>query len=264
MRLLGVIVGCVALSGAAEGLRAAETSGGVQVVPDLEIELVRIPAGRFVMGSEEGEDGDEKPLTRVTLTDDFWIGRYEVTQRAWRILMDGTPSHFQGDERRPVEQVSWLDAVEFCRRLTRREAEAGRLPEGMEFRLPTEAEWEYAARAGIATDYVGELPEVGWYKENSGGTPHPVGEKAPNAWGLYDVHGNVWEWCLDWYGPYPGGEVTNPSGPDNGEERIFRGGSWRSGPVPCGLRNRNGAEPDERQWHVGFRIVLAPAREATR
>ena len=171
----------------------------------LGMQFKRIPAGEFDMGSTDG-DSDERPVHRVRISRDFYLGIHEVTQAEYRAVTGKSPSNFKGDDL-PVEKVSWEEANEFCRLLTERERTAGGLPSGMVYRLPTEAEWEYAARAGTTTKYCfgddeSGLGEYAWYGGNSGSTTHPVGQKRPNAWGLYDMHGNVWEWCQDWYGAY--------------------------------------------------------------
>jgi formylglycine-generating enzyme required for sulfatase activity len=158
-----------------------------------------------------------------------------------------------------VEQVSWNDAVEFCRKLTDRERAAGRLPEGYVYTLPTEAQWEYACRAGTTGAYAGDLGAMGWYKDNSGSTTHPVGQKRANAWGLYDMHGNVWEWCLDWKGDYPSGNVTDPTGPSSGSHRIVRGGSWINAALYARSANRLWFSPGFRRNFLGFRVALAPS-----
>ncbi len=165
------------------------------------------PPGTFMMGSTNGHD-DEKPVQRVTLTKGFYTGIHPVTQAQWKAITGATPSHFKG-ENRPVETVSWEACQEFCKKLT------AHLKGQVTIRLLSEAEWEYACRAGTTTDYHtgdGEaaLKKAGWYSGNASSETHPVGELAANAWGLYDMHGNVWEWCQDWYGPYAAGEQTNP------------------------------------------------------
>ena len=164
-------------------------------IPELGTEMLPIPAGGFVMGSpadERGHAADEDPSTRVMITRPFWLGKYDVTQKEWRVLMEDNPSKFRGDDR-PVEQVAWARAMEFCSRLTQRERDAGRLPEGYAYSLPTEAQGEYACRAGTTGPYAGNLDDLAWYSGTSGDQTHPVGQKRPNAWGLYDMHGNVWQ-----------------------------------------------------------------------
>jgi formylglycine-generating enzyme required for sulfatase activity len=185
------------------------------------IRMVRIPGGTFEMGSTDG-DKDEIPVHTVTLSA-FEMSATEITQGQYKAVMGKNPSHFTGDDNLPVESVSWNDAVSFCRALSQKT--------GSEFRLPTEAEWEYACRAGTTTKYslgdnASDLARAGWYFSNSSLKTHPVGQKTPNAWGLYDMHGNVWEWCSDWYGNYPSGSVTNPMGAQTGPYRVIRGGGW--------------------------------------
>ena len=168
---------------------------------------------------------------------------------------------------RPVERVSWNDAINYCAKLTEKEHQAGRLPSEYVYRLPTEAEWEYAARAGSTARFsygddpgYTKLKDYAWYDSNSSSTTHPVGQKLANAWGLYDMAGNVWEWCLDWYGKYPGGNVTDPRGPASGSPRVFRGGSWDSVAWHCRSAIRYGGDPGGRYGIFGFRVVLAPGQ----
>jgi formylglycine-generating enzyme required for sulfatase activity len=194
---------------------ATKRAANARTVPDLRLDLVWIAPGEFLMGSPEqnflarwfyavrekltgkpnpgnGSFDDERPLTWVTLTKPFWLGRTEVTQSQWVALMGHNESYYQGSDL-PVTNVSWEDAMEFCRKLTARELAAGRLPAGHEFTLPTEAQWEYACQAGTTGDYAGDLDAMAWYEKNSGDTTHPVGTKQANAWGLFDMHGNLWE-----------------------------------------------------------------------
>src|SRR5437867_2016776 len=151
----------------------------------------------------------------VTISHDFWVGKFEVTQGEFSAVMGRNPSHFTGDSNRPAEKVTFIDASSYCSALTQRERQSGRLPAGYEYRLPSEAEWEYACQAGSTNlfgfgDDVGIAGEFAWTAENSDATTHPVGLKRPNSWGLYDMHGNVWEWCFDWFAPYPAAPVTDP------------------------------------------------------
>ena len=213
-----------------------------------------LPGGTFRMG--EGGAAHQ-----VILTKPFYLGVYEVTQTQYERVMGTNPSQFKGDDH-PVEKVSWEDAVAFCRKLSSLPAEqsAGRV-----YRLPTEAEWEYACRAGAATQYsfgdnTSELDAYGWFDEISGKS-HPVGKKLANPWGLYDMHGNVWEWCQDWYDDYPNGSVTDPIGPAAGSYRVNRGGSYScyvAGYCRSGFRNPDPA-PDDRDPDLGFRVALSPS-----
>jgi len=235
------------------------------------ITMVPIPAGGFQMGSESGSD--EKPLHAVIL-DAFRISRTEVTQARYQAIMDTNPSYFTGDENRPVEQVSWYDAAIFCNRLS----EAAGLEPCYDlstwacdfskngFRLPSEAEWEYAVRAGTTTRFYtgesgGDLDLAGWFLSNSKGTTHPDGQKEPNQWGLHDMHGNVWEWCNDWYDEnyYSYSPERNPKGPVSGSYRVFRGGSWNNYAHYCGSANRGHFSPDYGSSILGFRICLGAA-----
>jgi formylglycine-generating enzyme required for sulfatase activity len=200
----------------------------------------------------------------VTLTRGFHLGRYEVTQRQYLALMGTNPSHFTGNLDRPVDNVSWEDATSYCAKLTIKEGMAGRLSAGLEYRLPTEAQWEYACRAGTTGRfYYGDDPgytqldKYAWYSGNSGGTTHTVGGESPNQWGLYDMTGDAMEWCLDWYGEsLPGGSVTDPQGPSTGSSRVYRGGSWYDVPQYCRSASRNRTNPVNRNSGLGFRVVL--------
>ncbi len=187
---------------------------------------------------------------RVSITRGFEMGKYEVTQAQWEKVMGDNPSRFKGANL-PVENVSWDDVQKFIHALNARN-------DGYVYRLPTEAEWEYACRAGTAGDFAGSLDEMGWYMSNSGSQTHPVGTKKPNAWGLYDMHGNVLQWCQDWYGDYPGGKVVDPQGPGSGSNRVIRGGSWGSDATNCRSAARHRYSPDNRAAGLGFRLVRAP------
>ena len=221
------------------------------------MEFKLIPAGKFIMG--EGDQAHE-----VTLTKPFKMGVHEVTQSQYEQVMGVNPSKFKGANN-PVEMVSWEDAVEFCRRLSELPAEKAA---GHVYRLPTEAEWEYACRAGTTTKYSfgddeSDLGDHAWFLENflenSGTNTHPVGRKGPNAWGLYGMHGNVLEWCQDWYGDYPSGSVTDPSGAASGSLRVRRGGHWLSGAEVCRSAYRDCHEPSDRGTYLGFRVCLSPS-----
>jgi formylglycine-generating enzyme required for sulfatase activity len=251
------------------GLRVALVSRPKQIIADIGIELILIPAGTFKMGSPVGEVGresDEGPQTEVSLSQDFWLGKTEVTQREWEAIMGDNPSSFKAVNR-PVETVSWNEVIEFCRKLTERERVAGRLDEGYEYTLPTEAQWEYACRAGTVTQFsygadpdFEALGDFAWYAGNSIGQTHVVGGKLANPWGLHDMHGNVWEFCLDWSSSsYPGGNVTDPRGPFSGSRRDVRGGSWSYAGGFCRSAERDGFGPNSRRDHnIGFRVALVP------
>ncbi len=182
-----------------------------------KMEMIYCAPGSFMMGSPEDEEyrDDDETQHKVTLTKGFWLGKYPVTQSQWESVMGDNPSYFEGDDN-PVERVSWNDCKKFIEKINSRS--------GLTARFPTEAEWEYACRAGNGEAYSGT--GVGWCEELSHGITHPVGEKEPNDWGFYDMHGNVWEWCADWYGSYSTKAVTDPEGPASGEDRVLRGGSW--------------------------------------
>lgn len=216
------------------------------------MDMLLIPAGEFFMGSDNG-DADERPVHKVILSQPFYLGKYEVTQAQWVEVMGTNPSHFKGNLNRPVERVSWHMVQEFIRRLNAREGHN-------KYRLPTEAEWEYAARAGAATRYsFGDdeslLPQYAWYNRNDGGTTHPVGRLKPNAWGLYDMHGNVWEWVQDWRGPYVLGVIINPQGPATGQVKGYRGGGWGYGAARCRVAKRSYDPPDYVYGTHGFRLA---------
>ena len=231
----------------------------------LGMEFVEIPLGEFPMGSpssESGRDDDEGPVHKVRIAKPFFLGAYEVTQRQWEQVMGNNPSHFRGGNR-PVERVSWHDAQEFIRKLCAKE----HVGQGT-YRLPTEAEWEYACRAGSRTRfYSGDddptLSRIAWHRGSSHGRTHEVGRKLPNAFGLHDMSGNVWEWCQDWHdsGYYARSPVEAP-GPDAGFHRVARGGNWLYAPKLSRSANRFGFSPDERIGGVGFRVARSAARRA--
>jgi formylglycine-generating enzyme required for sulfatase activity len=235
--------------------------------------MVFIPPGTFRMGSATNEVGhfdSEGPQSAVTISRGYWMGKYEVTQQEYLAVMESNPSHFTGELNRPVEQVSWYDATEYCVKLTEREGFAGRIAPNSVYRLPTEAEWEYACRAWTSTrfsygddsDYT-SLTNYAWYEDNSQGKTHLVGQKLPNAWGLHDMHGNVWEWCQDWWSDYAGGIWIDPQGPSWGSNRVIRGSDWNDwgvGPRICRSACRSTNFPGDGSPHIGFRVVLAPGR----
>jgi formylglycine-generating enzyme required for sulfatase activity len=212
------------------------------------MKLVLIYPGQFMMGYEVNQH-------RVTLSKHFYMGVTEVTQAQYQAIMGTNPSNFKG-ETNPVEMVSWNDATEFCKKLSEKTRQA--------VRLPTEAEWEYACRAGTATafsfgDSESVLGDYAWCKSNSGGKTKPVGQKKPNAWGLYDMHGNVWEWCADVYGDYPKGAVTDPQGAVSGSQRALRSGSWYRNSDFCRAASRGYDTPVSRFNCSGFRVVVSVA-----
>ena len=242
--------------------------------PGARLTLPAIYPGEFTMGSPESEphrSSDEGPQTRVVLTRGYWLGRTEVTQGQWEALMGTNPSHFKYLGRfAAVQDVSWSDAIEFCRKLTERERSAGRLPAGYEYTLPTEAQWEYACRAGSTGPHAasGDLGAVGLRKSKSDSKRRPARQRQPNAWGLYDMQGSVWEWCRDWYGSYPGFRVTDPMGPSEGTWRVMRGG-YRDFPSSeleelCRSALRFWSDPEIRDHRVGFRIALSSIVAADR
>jgi len=242
--------------------------------------LVFIPPGTFRMGSPTNEvdrDDDEGPQTAVTISRGYWMGKYLVTQADYLALTGNNPSwcttnDWNGnpippDLNRPVETVSWFDASDYCAALTQRERVAGRIGTNSVYRLPTEAEWEYACRGWTSTRFsygddpgYTNLTNYAWYYDNCGGTTHPVGQKLPNPWGLYDMHGNVSEWCQDWYDVYPGGTALDPQGPATGSYRVFRGGYLYYSARYCRSAFRNYFYPDFRNFNIGFRVVLAPGQ----
>jgi len=283
------------------GANLCEAQPPKEITNSIGMKLVLIPKGTFMMGSpieEEGRDEDEKQH-QVTIGKDYHLGVTEVTQGQYEKVIGANPSYFQGNNiegsrsNHPVEKVSWEDAVEFCMKLSDlpEEKKAGRA-----YRLPTEAEWEYACRAGSKTAYSfgdsgRDLGNYAWFLNNSGSkkidsdalwawlqdnrheyktfqeyedtiksagcATHPVSEKKANAWGLYDMHGNVWEWCSDWYGEYPKGAVSDPVGPREGSFRVYRGGSWRNLAAQCrsAIRYRNGRVAPHQ--FCGFRVAMS-------
>jgi formylglycine-generating enzyme required for sulfatase activity len=226
----------------------------------VKMELVLIPAGEFLMGPSDS-DKDVFPTDkqhRVRITKPFYLGKYLVTQEQWEAVMGKNPSHFKGPKN-PVEVVSWDDCQKFLGKLNAKSAAgAGK------FQLPTEAQWEYACRAGSTTKYCfgddkSKLGEYAWYDANSGNTTHPVGEKKPNTWGLYDMHGNVWEWCQDLYGAYRAEAVRDPMGAAKGSDRVYRGGGWINPAWHCRSVFRGNSEPGFRYASLGLRVFRAPA-----
>ena len=254
---------------------SAASSGANSYTDPLAGAFIKVSGGTFTMGctgEQTGCGSDESPAHRVTLSD-FYLGETEVTQAQWRAVMGNDPSNFSGCDQCPVEQVSWDAIQDFLSKLNSRSG-------GARYRLPTEAEWEYAARGGNQSrsyQYAGSnnLDEVAWYYNNSGDRylsgswdynqlssnncrTHPVKTKRANELGLYDMSGNVWEWCSDWYGDYSSGNQTNPSGPSSGSYRVLRGGSWNDDPALCRVALRDYYAPDYRYDYLGFRLARTP------
>jgi len=234
--------------------------------------MVFIPPGTFRMGSPTNEVDRyprEGPQTAVTISRGYWMGKYEVTQGEYQAVMGSNPSYFTGDTNRPVEMVSWNDATNYCGTLTQRERGARRIGTNSVYRLPTEAEWEYACRGwtsdrrfsyGDDPGYT-SLTNYAWYNGDGGGTTHPVGQKLPNPWGLYDMHGNVWEWCQDWWSDnLPGGIAIDPQGPATGSLGVIRGGGWYGYGRYCRSAARSSFYPSYSDYGIGFRVVLAPGQ----
>lgn len=263
--LAGLITGVYSCLGQ---IAVAQPSGEKKPLQNsLGMEFARVPAGSFRMGSPAGEKDrlDTETLHTVRLTKGFWMGAHEVTQEQYARVMGKRPAHFQGDKL-PVEKVSFEDALEFCQKLS---ALAEEKAAGRKYRLPTEAEWEYACRAGTSTPFSFGEALNGKQANHNGAQPYgtasagpnlekttPVGIYAPNAWGLYDMHGNVWEWCADWYGPLGPDEVADPAGAVKGTGRVLRGGSWANAGKNCRAADRYGYDPASRKNYLGFRVVL--------
>jgi formylglycine-generating enzyme required for sulfatase activity len=238
-------------------------------VPD---SMVWIPPGDFLMGTPASDSArTTNPLDtqaelsqfQVALTRGFWMSRSELTQWEYQDIMCGNPSAFSDDLNNPVESVNWTQAEYYCARLTQREQQAGRLPNDYAYRLPTEAEWEYVARAGTTGwfsfgDDLSLLHSYGWYTVDSASSPHPTGQLLPNPWGLSDMHGNVFEWCWDWIAAPPAGPVTDLIGQTNGILHAIRGGAWNSSWVDCRSSWRTGHVPTYANSALGLRVVLAP------
>jgi formylglycine-generating enzyme required for sulfatase activity len=249
-----VPVGPSGLTGTVSGLvqrgRDALLAKQAQSITNsIGMEFMRIPAGPFTMGSPDSDaeaQEEEKPAHRVTISQPFYLGKYPVTQAQWEAVMGNNPSKCKGDPNRPVESVSWDDVHAFLRKLTERER-------GGDYRLPTEAQWEYACRAGTETPrYHPDIAAIAWYSCNSSDQTYPVGQKLPNAWGLYDMLGNVWEWCHDGLRRYTPEAVVDPMGPTL---RVFRGGSWLAPAQDVRAACRLWGEPGHRIGLLGFRCA---------
>jgi formylglycine-generating enzyme required for sulfatase activity len=231
--------------------------------------IVKIPAGTFRMGSDQVIYADdawkpcpacaprnevERPVHQVTISKDFWMGQFDVTQKQWQDVMGSNPSgNRAAGPDAPVEQVSWKDVQSFLEK-------ANTMQTRWTLRLPTEAEWEYAARAGSRGETYGSLDDIAWYKGNGGGTTHPVGQKKPNDFGLHDMLGNVWQWCQGWFGPYLSDPVTDPQGAPTGDEHPTRGGCYYCDAVHERAARRNRDLEDHSSLSIGFRIVAVPRK----
>lgn len=232
----------------------------IKLNKNVVLELTRIPSSDFLMGSpetEQGHEASESPLHRVRFTLGFWMGIHPLTQQQWQATMDSNPSKFV-DPNQPVEMVSWFDAQEVINRFNK-------LQQGI-FRLPTEAEWEYACRSGTTTRFYSgdkeqDLSRVAWYDSNSDKQPHSVGEKEPNAFGLHDMHGNIFEWTADWYSPYSPDDAVDPVGPPAGTKRVLRGGCCLCDALNCRAANRYAKAPDGKNFNIGFRVVMTAESE---
>jgi formylglycine-generating enzyme required for sulfatase activity len=255
MKMRALIVAMVLV-----GICPAYAQQPQEITNSIGMKFASISAGSFIMGSSEKEAGRHPNETshRVTISESFYLGRFEVTQNEYEKVTGTNPSTLKGSQH-PVETLDWEDAVAFCRKLSEfpEEKAVGRV-----YRLPTEAEWEYGCRAGSETPFsFGEsaklLHDHAWYEENSKNQHHPVGEKRPNQWGLYDMQGNVCEWCNDWYGDYPSEAVIDPQGPIRGSERVIRGGSWMvANELHFRSSQRSNYVPKDRSVLLGFRVVL--------
>ncbi len=226
------------------------------ILQELVDNMVVVEGGTFTMGAAANQindaESDEKAVHQVTLST-FSICKYEVTQDLWTFVMGSNPSHFKGG-RKPVEEITWNDSQLFIQKLN--------TLTGMNFRLPTEAEWEYAARGGNKSKgfkYAGsnKINEVAWYSGNSANATHDVGQKVANEIGLYDMSGNVYEWCQDWKGRYTRTPQTNPTGPDEGTYRVNRGGRWCGSARACRTSDRSMSDPDYHFYHIGLRLALS-------
>jgi formylglycine-generating enzyme required for sulfatase activity len=250
--ILAALYACLLILTPGSSLTAEKT-----YINSLGMEFTLIPAGSFTMGADknfEDADDDETPQHRVSISRPFYLGAYEVTQAQWTAVMGNNPSSFKGLSN-PVEMVSWDDVQAFIQRLNAKEGHN-------RYRLPTEAEWEYAARAGTTGAYSfgddeDSLGRYAWYWDNSGEKTHLVGQKQPNAWGLYDMYGNVWEWVQDCYEKYSSSSVTDPKGPSSGSYRVRRGGSWGRFARDCRAAYRNRNWSIIRRNDIGFRLALS-------
>lgn len=241
----------------AETNLSAPEFGQAWVIPDLKMVLEPIAPAKIIMGSMDPTNDNATPWHYVELTKPFWMGRFEVTQIEYTRIMEKNPSIFVGDYR-PVDNVTWYDAMRFCAILTVLEHRAGRIPDGYIYRLPTESEWEYCCRGGIGGEFDDNLDLFAWYVMNSDGKTHTVGLKQANGYNLYDTLGNVTEWCFDRGARYTSNSKTDPRGPSIGIFRIVRGGSWYNSNGFCTYTYRYFINPNNANYYTGFRVVLAP------
>lgn len=250
-----ILLGSPVAAGEHENISATKTNLVIDLGGEVRMEFVAIEAGSFTMGSAQTELMDQKPAHVVTIEQPYYLGKYEVTQEQWQAIMGEAPSIYKGPRypdsgRYPVENVSWIYCQQFLDKLNPKIS-------GYEVRLPTEAEWEYACRAGTMTEFsLGDAAACGefaWFGPNAGGQTRPVGQKKPNAWGLCDMHGNVWEWCSDIYQAYPGGSL--PSGVGTGTSRVLRGGAFNSMAERLTSSYRHELEPGDAARYYGFRCV---------
>ncbi len=241
------------------GMQSPLSAGAVAKFAELVAHW--IPAGVFAMGSPAAESGREENEMqhRVELTLGFFLSQTACTQKQFESVMMGNPSNRKGHDL-PVEMVDWLQAAEYCRKLTEKHRSEGILPEGWEWRLPTEAQWEYACRAGSTAARYGDLDSVAWYETNASGQTHPVGGKQANLWGLKDMLGNVSEWCEDWYERFQPDLAIDPTGPASGRLRVLRGGSWHAPARVCRAAFRATYPQDARYSNFGFRPALVQVR----
>jgi formylglycine-generating enzyme required for sulfatase activity len=229
----------------------ATFANGVLTVKGVRYELASIPAGAFQMGSNSSDAwSDEQPVHTVRISKGFWMGKTEMTQGLWQAVMASNPSYFKKGDNYPVENISWNDCQSFIQKLNQ-------MLGGNAFRLPNEAEWEYACRAGTTGDRYGDLNSIAWYRENSGNTTHPVSQKQSNSWGLYDTLGNVYEWCQDWYGSYIGSYQTDPTGPSSGLYRVRRSDGWNGEVKRMRSAARTVGGPNDRFNDLGFRLAAS-------
>ena len=254
------IIGCVVLFASTQFAFSQVKLPLPEISVDLgggvKLEMLLIPAGAFDMGHNGSKSEFERPQHGVKITKPFYCGKYEVTQEQWKAVMGTSPSKFPG-AKNPVESVSWADCQAFVQKLNEKlGAQAGK------FGLPTEAQWEYACRAGTNPDqadqaHAGLIMATAWYDANSEKKTHPVGEKKPNAWGLYDMQGNVWEWCVDWYGSrfYSQPPGDDPNGPAEGTFRVLRGGGWNDNSWACRPMARGDRDPELKLDDVGLRVI---------